>query len=42
MQGGAIVNLETLYRENHHIVRGYVLSLCGDEHLPTTLPRKHF
>ena len=37
-----IIDLEQLYRENYHIVRGYVLSLCGDEHLADDIASETF
>ena len=36
------MTIEDLYRQNYHIVRGYVLSLCGNEHLAEDIASETF
>lgn len=36
------MTLEELYRQNYPIVRGYALSLCGDEHLAEDIASETF
>ena len=36
------MTIEDLYRQNYHIVRGYILSICGDEHLAEDIASETF
>ena len=36
------MTIEDLYRQNYHIVRGYILSICGDEHLTEDIASETF
>ncbi len=34
--------IEDMYRRNYHIVRGYILSICGDKHLAEDIASETF
>ena len=36
------MTIEDMYRQNYHIVRGYILSICGDEHLAEDIASETF
>lgn len=36
------MTIEDLYRQNYHIVRGYILSICGDKHLAEDITSETF
>jgi len=36
------MTIEDMYHQNYHIVRGYILSICGDEHLAEDIASETF
>ena len=36
------MTIEDMYRQNYHIVRGYILSICGNEHLAEDIASETF